>query len=507
MTVTSAGQDESAAALGPYVRAIRSRALVVALTTIAAVGVAAALLATREPLFKSTAQLLVTPLPQDDRTFLGTGLLRDSGDPTRTVQTAAALVASPLAAQRTARRLGHGLTERQVEGDVDVQPLGDSSILSVTASSTTADAATRLANEYAQSALAVRGEQIRRQIDAAIGAVGPNPTQADNVRLAELRAVRERGDPTLTLSQPAVTPRSAGGAPAWLVLVLAAMAGFTLGSIAALLIERVDRRVRDESELLALAPMPILLRVPAMGRTGRGASADAIAGSVREVFRTLQIQLDQRRAEAGGRGQTVMITSASSGDGKTSTALNLSFALIGAGHRVILMDCDLRNPDIARQLELETSEGLVALLTSRVRLSALLQSARTPALRVLAAASGSRDNTLLHGLDHRIGEILEEAAELADYVIIDTAPLGEVGDPLTIAAHVNDLLLVGRPQHTNRQALKTAIGLLERAHTSPTGWVIVGEEGTRLSSLYLHAGSNGVGWRRGSRSRRRSPAR
>jgi hypothetical protein len=66
---------------------------------------------------------------------------------------------------------------------------------------------------------------------------------------------------------------------------------------------------------------------------------------------------------------------------------------------------------------------------------------------------------------------------------------------------------VGRPQHTNRQALKTAIGLLERAHTSPTGWVIVGEEGTRLSSLYLHAGSNGVGWRRGSRSRRRSPAR
>ena len=65
MTVTSAGPDESAAALGPYLRAIRSRALVVALTTIAAVGVAAALLATREPLFKSTAQLLVTPLPQD----------------------------------------------------------------------------------------------------------------------------------------------------------------------------------------------------------------------------------------------------------------------------------------------------------------------------------------------------------------------------------------------------------------------------------------------------------
>jgi Mrp family chromosome partitioning ATPase/capsular polysaccharide biosynthesis protein len=496
MTATHSGPDESAAALGQYLGAIRARTLVVVLVTLATVGVAAALLATRSASYKSTAQLLVTPLPQDDRAFLGTALLRDSGDPTRTVQTAAALVASPLAAQDAARRLGGGLTSDDVRQSVDVQPLGDSNILSVTASATSPTKATRLADQYVRSALAVRARLLRRQLDAAIAAIGPKPAASDVARLAELRAVRRRGDPTLTPARAAETPRAATGAPAALVLILAVIAGFTLGSIAALLMERFDRRVRDGGELLALAPIPIVLRVPSTRRKARRASSARFAWSVREAFRTLQIELDQRRSEAGGASQTVMVTSASSADGKTSTALNLAFALVGAGHRVILMDCDVRRPDIARQLGLEPAGGLVALLTSRVRLGELLQPAR-PNLQVLAAAGGSRDNSLLHGLDRRIGEILEEAGELADYVVIDSPPLGEVGDALTIAAHVDTLLLVVRPHHTNRDALRTTLELLERAHTAPAGWVVIGEEGARHSSAYPYAEANGSGRRRG----------
>ncbi len=494
MTVSSAGPDESASAFGPYLRAIRSRALVVALITLAAVGVAAVLLATRSPSYKSTAQLLVSPLPQDDSTFLGTGLLRDSGDPTRTVQTAAALVASPLAADRTARRLGGGLTGSEVSGNVDVQPLGQSNILSVTASSGTPAEATRLANQYALSALAVRNEQIRGQVEVAIRSVGSRPSADDRPRLAQLRAVRADGDPTLTLSQAARPPSSAGGAPAWLVLALAAIAGFTLGSIAAVLMERLDGRVRDERELLALAPLPILARVPVVGRRGRAASGDPAALSAQEAFRTLQIQLDQGRGEDGG-GRIVMITSASSGDGKTSTALDLSRALVGAGHRVILIDCDLRKPDVAGRLELKGSDGLVALLTSRMKIRSQLQTTDNPNLKVLTATGASPEsmNMLLQRLDRKIEQILEDAAKLAHYVVIDTAPLGEVGDALTIAGHVDELLMAGRPLNTNRQALKTSVELLERSQTPPTGWVIIGEDGARGSPLYPYAGGNGGG--------------
>ena len=271
MTTTSPGPDESAAVLGQYLGAIRARPLVVVLVTLATVGVAAALLATRAATYESSAQLLVSALPVDDRTFLGTALLRDSGDPTRTVQTAAALLASPRAAQETACRLGGGLTSDDVQQNIKVQPLGDSNILSVTASATSAAAATRLADQYVRSALAVRARQLRRQLVAAITAIGLKPAASDAARLAELRAVRQRGDPTLILSHAAETPRAATGAPAPLVLLLAAIAGFTLGSIAALLMERFDRRVRDSGELLALAPIPIVLRVPTTGRKGRHA--------------------------------------------------------------------------------------------------------------------------------------------------------------------------------------------------------------------------------------------
>jgi tyrosine-protein kinase len=495
MTVTSSGPDEGTAALGQYLSAIRARRVLVALVTVATLAVAIPLLAARTPTYKSTAQLLVNPLPQDDRTFLGTSLLRDSGDPTRTVQTAAALVASPVAARDAARRLGGGLTADDVQQRVDVQPLGESNILSITASASSPGAAARLADQYLSSALAVRAAQLDRQLDAAIAAIGPRPVPADAARLAELRTVRERGDPTLTRAQSAQPPSAATGAPAALVLVLAAIAGFTLGSIAALLLERFDRRVRDVAELLGLAPIPVMLRVPATASKGRHAASDEFAWSVREAFRTLQIELDQRRAAAGGGSHTVMVTSASSGDGKTSTALNLAFALVAAGHRVILIDCDLRRPDIARQLGLEPSNWLVALLTERVALSDLLQAAR-PNLQVLAAAKGSRGNSLMRGLDRRIGEILAQAAELADYVVVDSAPLGEVGDPLTVAGHVDDLLVVVRPQHTNREALRRTVQLLQRAHLSPAGWVVIGDDGARSSSSY-HAEANGSGRRLG----------
>ena len=302
MTVSSAGPDESASAFGPYLRAIRSRALVVALITLAAVGVAAVLLATRSPSYKSTAQLLVSPLPQDDSTFLGTGLLRDSGDPTRTVQTAAALVASPLAADRTARRLGGGLTGSEVSGNVDVQPLGQSNILSVTASSDHA----RRSDAAGQPVRAERAGRPKRADPAARSrsrsarwAPSPRPTTGRGSR--ELRAVRADGDPTLTLSQAARPPSSAGGAPAWLVLALAAIAGLHAG-VDRGGVDGAPRRPRSRRARAARArPAPD----PRAGAGGRAAGAAASersrgAWSAREAFRTLQIQLDQGRGADGG---------------------------------------------------------------------------------------------------------------------------------------------------------------------------------------------------------------
>lgn len=489
MTVTPSPPDESALALRPYVRAIRARSLIVALTTIAALGVAAALLATREPTYTSTAELLVTPLPQDDRAFLGTTLLRDSGDPTRTVQTAAALVDSPLAARRAARRLGGGIDAQTVQANINVQPLGESNILSVTASSTTADGAARLANEFAQSALAVRGEEIRSQIDAVMQTVGSDPTPTDQTRLAELRAVRDRGDPTLLLSQPAQAPQSSKGAPAWLVLALAAIAGFTLGSIAALL---MLRRIADERELVEVYPLPILARVPAGGRRRDGSALAQAPSEVIDAFRSLRLQLELEDRGGGA----ILVTSASHREGKTLSTIDLARELTAVGRRVVLIDLDLRRPQLAVELGVVPGRDLLDVTRRDDPLADALHEVRGSPLLRLASPTSLLDARKLEEFEARLPALMKEARAVADYVLLDGPPLGEVSDALHAVPLVDHVIVVARIGTTSRSALETLRDLLRRAGRAATGYVLIGGVSRRRGRVsYSRPGEEAVGGR------------
>jgi len=497
MTTIPPGSD-AGAALGPYVRAIRSHALVFVLVTLAALGGAAALLATRSPTYEATAELLVTPLQQDDRTFIGITLLRDSGDPTRTVQTAAALIASPDVARRTAQGLGGSVTQDSVEDAIKVEPLGESNILGVTAQAASASEAATLANRYVRESLELRSELLRAQVVRAIAGLRDvaqrndgELSSVDSTRLSELRAVRDRGDPSLALAQAAQPPKAATDPPAWLVLALALVAGLTLGAIVAVLIERLDRRVRDVEQFFSLAPVPVLARVPTVRRSERGGSALDVPPAVRESFRTLQIQIDQRHADDGPGGKSVVVTSPSQGDGKSTTAICLALALAAAGHEVILIDCDLRRPDVGRLLGLTSSKGLVTLLSRSAKLTEVLQPIDTlPSLRVLTAAGGVGDVASMQLLSRRVAEIFTEARSLADYVVVDTAPLGVVGDALALTPYADVLLLVGRTHNSDRRAVQNVVELLDRANTPPSGWVVIGDDSANRKVTYYDTGSD-----------------
>lgn len=468
-------------ALGPYLRALRARKLMAFAITVVAIAAAAGVLARRSPAFVATTQILVTPLAQNDQTFIGVSLVRDAGDPTRTIQTAAALIESTYAAQLTAARVGHGLTTQQVQSDVTVVPVGQSNLLDVTAKAAAGSLAAHLATSYAEQSLYVRGLTIRRQINALIASLSGSPTPGNQARVLELRAVLRNGDPTLSISRPAPVPRSPSGAPKWLVLALATIVGFVIASIAAVLTEQFNRRVRELDDLISLYPLPVLGRVPAMRRGDDVDDPFRASPMVREAFRTLQIQLDKR--EAGGR--TVMVTSASGADGKTAVTLNLALALVGSGHRVLLLDFDLRKPDLERRLGLPPSGGLTSLLTRSAPLSELIQQVpRLAPLSVVPAAGGPGDLALLPVLARRLPEIIREAGASFDYIVIDTAPLGEVGDTLAVVDVADELILVGRPGNTDRIGLGLVRDLLTRAGTQPAGWVIVGEEDASRGSYY-----------------------
>jgi Mrp family chromosome partitioning ATPase/capsular polysaccharide biosynthesis protein len=488
----AAGQE---GALRPYLRAINAHRVLVALCTLAALVGCLAWLAQRDPQYEATAEILVTPLPQGDVDFQGLPFLRESGDPTRTIQTAATLVESPAAAQRTARSLGGGWTRDSVDANISVQPQGESSVLAVTAKATTGEDAAKLANTYSRAALAVRSDALRRAVENQLTRLnaqqqrvvedGPSEAAANLARqISALEGVRDGSDPTLSPSEDAAVPSAALGTPAWLLVLLALAAGFAIGSALALVRELTDRRIRDEEELVTLFPAPVLARAPIMrGRRKRGPMSPAdMPPGVREAFRTLRVQLERQP----GTHRTVMLTSATSGDGKTTSAINLALSLVGGGHRVVLIDFDLRKPDLASMLGIDARRSLVSTLTGTPLHELLTPAPQLPPLQVVPAASTEGDVALLESLRRRMPAILEEARMLADYVVLDTAPLGEVADALTIADQVDDIMIVARPGHSNRANMESVRDLLNGAGLTPTGFLLVGERSGHSTAYHTY---------------------
>ena len=199
-----------------------------------------------------------------------------------------------------------------------------------------------------------RAETLLDELRGRLDATTPTDTETRAALASRIEAITsllDSGDPTLVLSVPAVPPTAQAGASVVLILLLAAIAGVTLGVGTAIMLELITRRVRDEDELVAIYPLPVLARVPIVPKRGRQAPPGAawyMPPEIAEPFRTLTLQLEQ----GDQFPSPLMITSPTKGDGKTSSAVNLAVALAATGSRVVLLDFDLRNPQVASALGL-----------------------------------------------------------------------------------------------------------------------------------------------------------
>jgi Mrp family chromosome partitioning ATPase len=470
-------------ALGAYLRAVTAHWVVFALVTLASVGAAAAWLAVRSSEYEATARVLVSPVAQDDSTFIGIQVIRDSAnDPTRTVQTAATLVQSREAAIQAAQRLGPGWSPNEVGNAVSVETEGESNVLAIRAKAPAATEAARVANQYAQAALSLRDEAVRREIDEllprlraqllALGNATSVPALDLASRINQLRAARGEGDPTLSLSE-AAPPGTAVGPRRSLVLVLSLLAGLALGAAAAILLELLGRRVRDADEAINLFPVPILARVPKLSpETRRGVSDGSLPfdRGVHEAFRTLYLQLNEGRE--GSRA--VMLTSASTGDGKTTSAVCLALTIARAGHTVILMDCDLRWPNVRRMLGMDGT-GPDRSIPPNAALADMLVPVRELPLSVVSVGSARASSSAMEELIGRLPYLLAEARPKADFIVLDTAPLGEVSDAIPLLREVDDVIVVTRPRHTQRAAYEVMRDLIVRTGATARGLLVVGE--------------------------------
>jgi capsular exopolysaccharide synthesis family protein len=210
-----------------------------------------------------------------------------------------------------------------------------------------------------------------------------------------------------------------------------------------------------------------------------------------EHYRLLRHRLELLRSNAGLG--VVAVTSASVGDGKTTTAINLAGAMAQASSsRVLLVDADLRRPAVGERLGVGpvSGPGLVdAVLDSRLRLPAIVR--RAPPLAILQAGNGKeRPYEVLQS--PRVGELMAEARELYDFVVLDLPPVLVLPDCRLVSAWVDGFVIVVGAHKTPAKLLAEALDVLDPGKV--LGLVFNGDD-RPLSGYYGYYRSHSDGQR------------
>ena len=311
-----------------------------------------------------------------------------------------------------------------------------------------------------------------------IRAETPDPVLARDLANAVARVFIEQQQPflppgraeqVLRIAQPASQP-TVPIAPRPIVnAVLGALAGLlAAGAIAAVLEYRDDTvKSPDDLEALGLAPLGVV-GVLNGGETGTP-SAGNLAPSAAEAYRKIRTSIDLWGLRQPLR---LLITSASQGEGKSTTAANLAVTFGQSDRRVVLVDADLRRPHLHTLFDLRNTRGLTSLLVNRESAAQeALQSTTFPNVLLLpAGASPPNAAELLTSAGMR--ELLDELGELADIVIIDSPPVLGVSDPVILAATGGTGMLVVQSGVTRPRSLLRARDALLKTDAVLLGAVV-----------------------------------
>jgi capsular exopolysaccharide synthesis family protein len=270
--------------------------------------------------------------------------------------------------------------------------------------------------------------------------------------------------------------------------------GLLLGLALVFWVERSDQRLREPTEFEALYGRPLLGVIPESATLGRGRTGsqlhygDQFSHGEAEAFQLIRAHL--RYFNVDRQLRTLLVVSASPGDGKTTLSVNLAAAAARTGARVLLIDADLRRPSVAGQLDLAADPGLVDLLISAATLSEATQTveldgsseraSRHTLNVIVAGATPPNPTELLES--NAMSSLLKECAADHDFVVIDTSPLLAVPDALPLLGEVDGVLVVGRLGLDRRDESRRLRQVLDSTNSPVLGVVANGFRSRRPSA-------------------------
>jgi tyrosine-protein kinase Etk/Wzc len=270
-------------------------------------------------------------------------------------------------------------------------------------------------------------------------------------------------------------------------LMFGLIAGLVLGGGGAFVLEAMNSSIRRREEIENVLQIPGLAVIPQIAPSSgggsmlrlRGARANdngngkALARKVgdgqmgealvaashthstgAEAYRTLRTNLIF--SQAVQTLKTIVVTSASPGEGKTTTAANLAVTFAQQGMRVLLVDCDLRRARIHKMFNVPREPGLTELILDHEVAAEVIRSTPVENLSVLTSGTLPPNPSELLG-GPRMERALELLRELFDVIVIDSPPLLAASDASVLGTKTDGVLLVVRAGQTERGAAQQAV--------------------------------------------------
>ena len=484
--------------------AMRRRIPLIALFFLAVAGLTFLVSSLQTKQYTAEASLLFRDPGFDQQLF---GQSSETIDPEREAATNIGLISLDVVADRTAEDLGE-VSGDDVAAMVDIQPEGQADLASVTATDSDPEFAAAVANSFAANYIAFRREADRakivdaqrlleRELDERLPEQkGERQTEALQAELGKLRALEAVQTGNAELVQEAEVPTSASSPKTARNAVLGGILGLLLGIGAALLLERLDRRLRQGEDFGDHYGLPVLAHVPESDMLGNWTSGDALGFAENEAFRMLRTRLRYFNVDRDLR--SLIVTSALPGEGKSTVSWNIAYAAARAGTRTILIEADFHQPVFAERIGLPPLPGLSELLTHQGSLEGTMKTIpvkggaggeTTRGLDVIVAGSLPPNPTELLESEE-IRALLADLSSRYELVVIDTPPVAVMSDAMPLIGLVSGLVIVGRLGVSTRDAAGHLREQLNRLRAPALGVVV---NGTRIGRGYGYAYGYGYG--------------
>ena len=192
---------------------------------------------------------------------------------------------------------------------------------------------------------------------------------------------------------------------------------------------------------------------------------------VQEAYKTLRTNV--RFFLNGKDCKKLCITSGVAGEGKSITLINLAISIAETGKKVLVVDCDLRRPAMARLLVEKASPGLSGVLAGMEDLDDAIRKDMYPNLDILFSGEVPPNPSELLGSDE-MQNMIEKMSKRYDYILVDTPPVNVVSDACIVANLLDGVLLLVRKDSSRRDDVKRSVDSLRLTGAKILGFVLNG---------------------------------